>query len=84
MDKAALRWQCRRGLLELDLMLNAFLDQAYDTLSLTEKQHFAELLATPDQTLYGWLIATEVPPAAYLQTLVNHIRETLCMPSSSN
>lgn len=80
MDIAPLRWQCRRGLLELDLMLNRFLDKSYSSLSLSQKQDFVQLLETADQTLYRWLIAIEKPPTSTLQILVNQIRETLCIP----
>ena len=44
------RWQCRRGMLELDLLLNNFVDKKVNTLSEQEKQSFELLLSYPDQT----------------------------------
>ena len=29
MDETRLRWQCRRGMLELDLMLETFVEKRY-------------------------------------------------------
>ncbi|MDH5393194.1 MAG: succinate dehydrogenase assembly factor 2 [Gammaproteobacteria bacterium] len=47
----ALRWRCRRGMLELDLMLLSFVDNEIDNLSAGELQVFDRLLDYPDQTL---------------------------------
>ena len=38
-ERSRLLWQCRRGMLELDAMLQAFMDNAYD--ELTEQQQMA-------------------------------------------
>ncbi|HLQ26399.1 MAG TPA: succinate dehydrogenase assembly factor 2 [Acidiferrobacterales bacterium] len=50
-----LRWQCRRGQLELDLILNDFLERHYAALSEAEQNAFARLLQLPDPTLLQWL-----------------------------
>jgi len=50
-----LRWQCRRGLLELDLLLGDYLADHYDSLNPIERGLFQELLMMPDQTLLKWL-----------------------------
>lgn len=55
-DQSELRWQCRRGMLELDLLLNGFLDEKYDQLSTQEKEQFKNLLDYPDQTLFDLLM----------------------------
>ena len=54
-DKQHLRWQCRRGMLELDLLFERFLDDTYDSLDEERKLAFVELLKENDQDLYGWL-----------------------------
>ena len=69
-----LRWQCRRGLLELDLSLRAFVDRRYSSLSPTERAAFRRLLEVPDTQLHAWLNdATEVPDHEFRQ-LVKEIR----------
>lgn len=49
-----LRWQCRRGMLELDLLLTEFLDTRYDALTPAERATFNRLLQQSDQTLLTW------------------------------
>jgi len=58
-----LRWQCRRGLLELDLLFVRFLEQHYSALNATELDAFQRLLEQPDQTLLAWLQGQQEPPS---------------------
>ncbi|MBS1247098.1 MAG: hypothetical protein H6R47_1297 [Proteobacteria bacterium] len=58
-----LRWQCRRGLLELDLLFGRFLEQHYSALNVEEQGAFERLLEQPDQTLLAWLQGQQEPPA---------------------
>ena len=46
-----IRWSCRRGLLELDLVLERFVTDHYERLSQREKNVFSELLKLPDNDL---------------------------------
>ncbi len=48
---AKLRWQCRRGTLELDLLLTRYLENHYVHVTDEEKALFAELLAFEDDVL---------------------------------
>lgn len=57
-----LRWQCRRGLLELDLLFVRFLDQRYAGLSAGEQASFKTLLEQPDQTLLAWFAGRQELP----------------------
>jgi antitoxin CptB len=69
-----LRWQCRRGMLELDVALRRFLDEDYSSLNSAEQATFARLLEAQDQTLHGWLMGRAVPEEADVRTLVARIR----------
>lgn len=55
-SKAQLRWQCRRGMLELDLLLNLFLEKDFDLLTEIEQQHFEKILTFSDQNLYRFIL----------------------------
>ncbi len=55
-----LLWQCRRGSLELDLVLRDFLCRHYVYLGPGERHAFERLLEQPDETLWAWINAT--PP----------------------
>ena len=49
------RWRCRRGLLELDIVLQRFMDKYYPQLSDTELQQFATLLDLSDNDLWDMI-----------------------------
>ena len=57
-----LRWQCRRGLLELDIVFLRFLEQHYSGLNGEDQDAFQRLLEQPDQSLLAWLQGQQVPP----------------------
>ena len=67
-----LRWQCRRGLLELDLLFVRFLEQHYGALSVAEQGAFQRLLEQPDQTLLAWLQGQQEPPSD-LKTIIEKV-----------
>lgn len=73
MNKQRTYWACRRGMLELDLMLMAFFTHEFDKLTANDQDLFAKLLAETDQCLYDWLLSkAQVPPKVYA-TLIEKI-----------
>lgn len=50
-ELAKLRWQCRRGSLELDLLLNRYLETRYPVAGEEEKVRFVEMLKLDDSEL---------------------------------
>jgi len=60
-ELARLRWQCRRGMLELDIFLESFMDKAYMQLTPQQQQAFSDLLETPDQMLLDYLMGRVIP-----------------------
>ncbi|MDT8282256.1 MAG: succinate dehydrogenase assembly factor 2 [Gammaproteobacteria bacterium] len=68
------RWQCRRGMLELDLLLNNFVDKKVEDLAADQKQTFELLLSYPDQTLLDLLLGNTVSSDADTAILVDQIR----------
>lgn len=61
-----LRWQCRRGMLELDLLLLPFFDKYYLGLSGVHQALFEQLLTYQDPELYQMLIKHQpVDPDLY-------------------
>jgi antitoxin CptB len=67
-----LRWQCRRGLLELDLLFAGFLEQRYSTLNTDEQDAFQRLLELPDQTLLSWIQGQD-EPLPELRNIINYV-----------
>jgi len=56
-----LKWQCRRGMRELDELLLQYLEQRYELAPDSEKAAFCALLELPDPELVGYLLQQEVP-----------------------
>jgi antitoxin CptB len=69
-----LRWQCRRGTLELDIMLEHYLEAGYPTADEREKSAFVELLALEDSELLPYLMGDRLPVAENLADMVKTIR----------
>jgi len=70
-----LRWSCRRGMLELDVLLNHFLENVYETLSEAEKKIFVKLLDCSDQDLFEWFMSKKIPTDPEIALMVDKIRE---------
>jgi antitoxin CptB len=71
---AQLKWRCRRGMLELDLLLQGFLEQGYGTLTAQGREAFQKLLSYPDQDLLEYLMARALPTDKEVADVVNCIR----------
>lgn len=69
-----LRWQCRRGMLELDVLLGNFLEQAYLKLTPDDQELFTKLLTCNDQELFMWLTGKETPTDPQLLAMVEKVR----------
>jgi len=72
-----LRWRCRRGMKELDVLLERFAQQVLPQATQAECGVFAELLALPDPLLAGYLLGGEPPAEPHLAQAVRRIR-ALC------
>ena len=56
------RWRCRRGLLELDIVLGRFIEQHYVNLDKAQQAAFDLLLDMPDPTLWDMITNTQPSP----------------------
>jgi len=52
-------WRCRRGLLELDIVLQDFVSKQFDSLNMGELQVFDDLLALPDNEFWDLINASK-------------------------
>jgi antitoxin CptB len=55
------RWRCRRGMKELDVLLERFLERAFTRASTEQKRAFASLLELPDPLLAAYLFGHAIP-----------------------
>ncbi|MEX2496978.1 MAG: succinate dehydrogenase assembly factor 2 [Woeseia sp.] len=59
MNDSELRWQCRRGMRELDELLGRYVERCYGSASDAEKAWFRDFLALPDPELARYLLRGE-------------------------
>ena len=76
-NDSRLRWRCRRGMLELDLILTEFLDKDYAALSAKQKQLLDAMLEYPDQLLFDLLLENMISSDKDIAQLVKRIRNSL-------
>ncbi len=69
-----LRWQCRRGMLEMDFLLRRYLDSVFLTTSSDAKSEFEALLKLEDDLLWDYLLGTKLPANPSTRALIDAIR----------
>ncbi|MGY4516501.1 succinate dehydrogenase assembly factor 2 [Lysobacter sp. HA18] len=69
----ALRWRCRRGMRELDQLLERWLDRRWATSSDAERETFRRLLTVEDDKLWRAFLGYDRLDDDELQTLVERI-----------
>ena len=72
-NKARLKWACRRGMLELDVLFTPFVDDAYDDLNIQEQITFERLLTCQDPELFAWFMGHEICEDTELNAMVQFI-----------
>ena len=72
-----LRWQCRRGMRELDEMLGLYLDTACAGLAESDRACFSRLLEYPDTLLLEVLMGRMIPTDTDVAQLVHNIRNSV-------
>ena len=74
-DINRMRWAARRGMLELDLMLEPFVSERYAQLDETDRHRFRQLMLCEDQDLFAWLMLRGAPDDEELTGIVSQIRQ---------
>lgn len=74
LEETRLRWQCRRGMLELDLMLESFVENCYADLPTKTKHAFHQLLKCQDQFLLDYLMGQDVPTDKDVADVAQQVR----------
>jgi antitoxin CptB len=73
-EYAELKWRCRRGMLELDMLLNRYLDINYATMTEQQGAMFSEVLDYPDQVLFDLLLGNMQSSNADVNQLISEIQ----------
>lgn len=69
-----LKWHCRRGMKELDLLLENYLAQHYPTASDREQHAFQAILALQDPELFGYIVGRDAPADPEMAAVIEKIR----------
>ncbi|PSL15560.1 antitoxin CptB [Marinobacterium halophilum] len=74
-DIRRLTWQCRRGMLELDVLLVPFMQEAFADLPEEDQTRFVKLLECEDQDLFVWFMQRSEPENADIKRMIDIILE---------
>lgn len=78
--KKQYQWQCRRGLKEVEVVLNDYLERFFDSDSPELKALFGTLLAEQDADMFEWFTGRSAPQDAaladYVQQMLARLRRT--------
>jgi antitoxin CptB len=72
--KAKIKFNCRRGMLELDLMLNRFVSEHLNALDEAQLTAFETLLMLQDPDLHYWLMTDDIMEQKELADIVATIK----------
>ena len=75
-----LRWRCRRGLLENDLLIERFFDRHAAGLAVRQAEALGELMDLADNDLLDLLLRRKDPEGALARPDVREVLEMLRMP----
>lgn len=70
---ARLKWACRRGMLELDVLFMPFVEEAFNDLSFDDKELFERLLTCDDPDLFAWFMGHQACEDKELNRMVHII-----------
>jgi antitoxin CptB len=71
---ARLRWRARRGMKELDVLLERYLEHDYPRAARHEREAFARLLDLQDPELFGYLLGGVPAPDEEFRHVIARIR----------
>lgn len=72
-----LKWRCRRGMLELDVILQDFIENTYQSISPELQVEFERLIEVEDTELYAWLMGIEKPANNEFSEILSCFSKTL-------
>ncbi|WP_062269187.1 succinate dehydrogenase assembly factor 2 [Endozoicomonas arenosclerae] len=77
-DFRRLQWHSRRGMLELDVLLEPFTNEAFKSLSEEDQRVYLKLIDCEDPDLFAWFMGDGRPQdpalAAMVDKVVQHAR----------
>jgi len=72
-----LHWRCRRGMKELDLLTEGYLERYYPTASAGDRQAFTEVLELQDPLLMSYVVGRQTPENPAMARVIDIMRTLL-------
>ena len=76
-ETSRLRWLCRRGMKELDLLFNSYLEQSYPVAAVADQQAFEAILQMQDPELYDLILGRFESENKDIDRLIKVLRNSL-------
>ena len=76
-ELSRVRWQCRRGMLELDALLGDFVERYYTELNPQQRECFHSVLDYPDQVLFDYFFGDSIPIDKDVADVIQWIRQAV-------
>ncbi len=74
--KSRILWRCRRGIKEMDIVLQDFIKNSYDELNNENKSAFSKLLEEQDLDILNWVLGKDKPEDKKLIEIIKKIRSS--------
>ena len=74
-ERSRILWRCRRGIREMDILLQRFMEQNYPGLSKAEIRLFEELLEESDLDILAWITGKSTPEKTDYQILIQRLQK---------
>ncbi|MGH1426645.1 MAG: succinate dehydrogenase assembly factor 2 [Arenicella sp.] len=74
MDAAKLKWRCRRGIKEFDVLFNRFLENDYPLLTEEQQAWFHQILDEQDPVIMDWLFKRSEPQDEGLKWIIEKLQ----------
>ncbi len=72
-DTGRLRWRCRRGMRELDVLLTRYVEEEYPTAAPEQQEAFRRLLDMQDPVIHAYFLGREAPSDAVLAAVIARV-----------
>jgi len=68
-DLSRIRFLCRRGMKELDVLLDGYLTRHYAAATSEQQWDFLRLLEREDPDIWAWIVGQTPPPAQFADVI---------------
>ncbi len=75
LDPKQLLWRCRRGVRELDVLFNRYVDSSYNELDTEHKKAFERLLEVQDPIIMDWVFGKSESKNKEINNIIKELKD---------